>query len=130
MTEVLDTIREFSVPLTVNRTTQETVERGYVIPGTVVASGIEGAMQPLSPKELRMVPEGMNTMEWHNIWTLQEIKEDDLVTDGTAVVVRVMKVEYWKEAPFWHGQGVKVDDEIARTIVFPIFAPEFASEFA
>ena len=63
MTEILDTIREESVPLTVNRTTQETQERGHVIPGVTVIAGVEGHMQPLSPKEMRTVPEGMNTME-------------------------------------------------------------------
>ena len=130
MTEILDTIREHSGPLTINRTTQETVERGYVIPGTIVVAGVEGHMQPLSPKELRLVPEGMNTMEWHNIWALSEIRLDDLITDGTTLVVKVVKLESWKEAPFWHGQGVKVDDALARTIVFPVFAPEFTSEFA
>ena len=118
MTEILDTIREYSVPLTVSRTDKETVQRGIVIPGTSVVSGIEGHMQPLSPRELRFVPEGMNTMQWHNIWTLSEILEDDYVTDGTAVVVRVVTVEPWKEGPFWHGQGVAVDDALVRTTTF------------
>ena len=130
MTEILDTIREESVPLTVNRTTQETHERGYAIPGTTVIAGVEGHMQPLSPREMRTVPEGMGTQEWHHIWALQEIKVDDMVTDGTAVVVKVIRVEFWKEAPFWHGQGVKVDDALARTIIYPIFGPEFGAEFA
>lgn len=130
MTEILDTIREHSGPLTVNRTTQETLERGYAIPGTIVVVGIEGHMQPLSPKELRMVPDGMNTMEWHHIWALTEIKEDDLITDGSTVVVRVVNVEPWKEAPFWHGQGVKVDDALARTIIYPLFSPDFSPDFA
>ncbi len=55
MTEILDTIEEFSVPLTVSRTTRETIVRGHAVPGTVVVGGIEGHMQPLSPKEMRKV---------------------------------------------------------------------------
>ena len=128
--EILDTIRDFAEPLTVSRASTETIERGHVIPGRVAVVGVEGHMQPLSPKEMRLVPEGMNTMEWHHIWTLSEIKEDDLITDGSAVLVKVIRLEHWKEGPFWHGQGVKVDDALVRTTIFPIFAPEFAPEFA
>ena len=86
-------------------------------------------MQPLSPRELRLVPEGMNTMEWHHIWALTAVKVDDLVTDASAVVVKVVKVEYWKEAPFWHAQGVKVEDALPRVTVFPIFTSAFVDAF-
>ncbi len=118
MTEIRDTIREHSITLTVNRTTEETVVRGYAMPGTTAVANIEGHMQPLSPKELRMVPEGMNTMEWHHIWALDEIKEDDLIDNGSAPVVKVKNVEFWKEAPFWHGQGVVVKDVLIRLKVY------------
>ncbi len=117
MTEILDTIREHSGPLTVSRAESETIQRGYTVPGAIVVSGIEGHIQPLSPKELRLTPAGMNEMEWHHIWALSEIKVDDLITDGTAPAVKVLKLEHWKEAPYWHGQGVIVDDAPSR--IFP-----------
>lgn len=131
MTEILDTIREHSGPLTVSRTTEETVTRGIVIPGTVSVAGIEGHMQPLSPRELLLMPEGSRTQEWWHIWALQELLEDDFVTDGTAVVVRVVKREFWKEAPFWHVQGVKTNVDLSRIFLLtgigaPIF-PDFTS---
>ncbi len=118
MSEVLDTIREHSTILTVSRATTEVVERGIVIPGRADVSDIEGHMQPLSPKEMRMVPEGMNTLAWYHIWALTEIVEDDLITDGSSLVVKVLKLEFWKEGPFWHGQGVKVTDALSRTTTF------------
>lgn len=128
--EILDTIRDFAEPLTVVRTDKETLERGYSVPGTTAVLGVEGHMQFLSPRELRLVPEAMNTQEWHNIWALSQIKVDDFVSDSTGIVVRVVKLTHWKEGPFWHGQGVKVDDALIRTIIFPIFSPEFSSPFA
>lgn len=128
--EVLDTIRDFAEPLTVLRTDRETLERGYAVPGTTAVLGVSGHMQFMSDRELRMVPEGMNTMEWYNIWALQQIKVDDFVNDSTGVVVRVLKVKPWKEGPFWHAQGVTVEDAIARTITFPVFSPEYSSPFA
>ena len=118
MTEILDTIREVSGPLTVVRTTKEVVERGITIPQGVPVAGIEGTMQPLSPREMRMVPEGTNTLEWWHIWALQPLVVDDLVTDGFAPTVKVMKIENWKEAPFWHAQGTKVDDNLLRQYLY------------
>lgn len=114
LAEVLDTIRDFGVPLTVNRATGETVERGWSTPGRTAVLSVEGHMQPLSDREMRFVPEGMNTLEWHNIWSLQELVEDDLVDDGSAPVVKVVKFKYWKEGPFWHAQGVTVDEQLVR----------------
>lgn len=127
MTEILDTIREVSGPLTVNRTTEETVVRGHVIPGTTAVLGIEGHMQPLNSVELRLVPEGMNTLEWHHVWALTEIKEDDLISDGTTPVIKIMNVDPWKEAPFWHAQGVKVIDTLVRLTAYEVVGfPELA----
>lgn len=132
MTEILDTIREVSGPLTVTRATTELVDRGITIPGTVPVVGVEGHMQPLSPREMRMVPEGQNTLEWWHVWSLQAIVVDDQVTDGSAPVVKVLRVEEWKEAPFWHAQGVKVDDALVRTIIniSRVFSPDFSPDFA
>ena len=118
MTEILDTIREVSGPLTVTRATTEVVDRGIVVPGSVPVAGIEGHMQPLSPRELRMVPEGMNTLEWWHVWALQPLVVDDQVTDGSAPVIRLLKIETWKEAPFWHAQGTRVDDDLVRQYLF------------
>ena len=108
--EVLDTIRDYAEPLTVSRPDAEAETDGYVTVGSSPVAGVEGHMQPMSDKELRLVPEGMNTLEWWNIWTLQEIKERDRINDSASPVVQVQKLKHWKEGPFWHAQGVNVDD--------------------
>lgn len=118
--EVLDTIRDRAVTLTINRATEETVVRGHVVPGRTAVLNVSGYMQPMSDRELRLVPPGMNTMEWHNIWALQEMKEDDLVDDGTAPTVKVVKLKHWKEGPFWHAQGVRVEDALVRTVAYEL----------
>ncbi len=110
MSEVLDTIRDESVLLTVNRLTGEVVTRSRVQRVLSGVVGVLGHMQPLSPKELRLVPPGLNTLEWWHIWALSELMESDEVTDGTAPTVTVQKLESWKEGPFWHAQATKVTD--------------------
>ena len=111
--DVLDTIRDFAVPLSVTRLKNEDAVDGFVSLVTESIAGVTGHMQPLSPKELRYVPQGLNTLEWWNIWSLVEIFAQDQVTDGTAPIVTVQKLESWKEAPFWHTQGIVVTDDIS-----------------
>jgi len=115
---VLDTIRERAVALTVTRPTTETLERGRVTRVGASVVGVTGHMQPLSPKEMRLVPEGLNQLEWWNIWTLAEVKTGDLITDGTAPSVTALQLEYWNEGPFWRVQGTVVteDEGIPLTI--------------
>ncbi len=77
-------------------------------------------MQPMTAEELRNKPEGQNTWEWWNIWSLQELKTADQISDGFAPTVTVEKVELWKEGnpAFYHAQGVKVtDDDVLTPIV-------------
>lgn len=128
--EVLDTIREFSEPLTVNRPDYKNTVDGYVSQTSLAVAGITGHMQPLSPRELRYVPEGDNTLEWWNVWTLAEIKLGDTITDSSGLVptVTISKIELWKEGPFWKGQGVIVDDVRALRLA-EIFTSDFSSDF-
>jgi hypothetical protein len=121
MTEILDTIREVSTILTVNRATTQTVVRGHVIEGRVAVLSVEGHMQPMDDRQLRYLPEGMNTLERHTIWSLQEIVVDDLVDDGSAPTIRVDRVKHWKEGPYWHAQGGKTNDVLLRTEAYELF---------
>ncbi len=128
--EVLDTIRDFAELLTVLRPGKEQVTDGYVTPTTVSVAGVTGHMQPMSDKELRYVPEGLNHLEWWNIWALAEIRLRDVITDASGIppAVTVTKLKVWKEGPFWHGQGVIVDDETALPSPM-IFTSDFAPVF-
>ena len=125
LTAVLDTIRDFAIPLTVLRPTTQTAQYGFVTRSTVSVAGVEGHMQPMSDKELRFMPEGLNTQEVWNIWSLSELKEGDQIDDGDAPVVTVVRFKFWKEGPFWTAQGTLVEDGTA--LVLP---QAFASAFA
>lgn len=120
-----DVIRRHAVPLTVTRPTTQTTRYGYVTRQGVAVAGITGHMQPMSDKELRFVPEGMNTQEWWNIWSQGALQVGDQVTDGTAPTVTVVKFKYWKEGVFYHTQGTVVDDQT----VLPL-PQAFAAAFA
>ncbi len=118
--EVLDTIREFAEVLTVLRPAGEVNTGGYVRRTASAVAGVNGHMQPMDDRDLRYVPEGLNTLEWWNIWSLQEIRVGDTVTDasGLVPVVTVRKRKLWKEGPFWHCQGTIVDDATALTPLY------------
>lgn len=128
--EILDTIRDFQELLTVNRPYAESPVDGYVTTSTQSIADVYGHMQPMSDKELRFVPEGMNTLEWWNVWTLSAIQTRDLVSDSSgSPVITIIKFKIWREGPFWHGQGVLVDDD---TILPPlaIFSADFSEDFS
>ncbi len=114
---VHDVIKRREVALTVTRPTQESVQFGYATRESSAVAGVLGHMQPLSDRELRFVPEGMNTLEWWNIWSETELLESDQVTDGTAPTVTVVKHKFWKEGIFYHVQGTRVDDATALTAI-------------
>ncbi len=123
-----DVIRRRAIPLTVLRPDTETPDHGYVTRTGVAVSGVTGHMQPLSDKEQRFVPEGMNTLEWWNVWSQQEIQEGDQVDDGSAPTVTVAKVKYWKEGLYWHAQGTLVTDGTALALP-QAFADAFAPAY-
>ena len=107
---VSDVIARRAIALTLLRPVEDAIVDGYVTPTTESIAGITGHMQPLSGLELRFVPEGMVTLEWWNIWSLDELREADIVTDGNTVAVTVIRVDRWKEGAFYHAQGTKITD--------------------
>ena len=107
---VSDVISRRAIALTLQRPNEASIVGGYVTPGLGVISGILGQMQPLSPKELRFVPEGTNTLEWWHIWSLSELKENDIVSDAGLQAVTVIRIEFWKEGTFHHAQGTRLID--------------------
>ncbi len=107
---VSDVIARRAIALTLLRPVEDAIVDGYVTPTTESIAGTTGHMQPLSGLELRFVPEGMVTLEWWNIWSLDELREADIVTDGNTVAVTVIRVDRWKEGAFYHAQGTKITD--------------------
>lgn len=106
----LKAVEALAVPLTVSRPSGTTRQNGYGAKTLSSVAGVSGHMQPLSPREMRNVPEGQNELEWWHVWALQEIRPDDRITDGHAPTVVLQRVEAWKEGPFWHGFGAVVTD--------------------
>ncbi len=125
---VNDVIRRRAIPLTVNRPDAQSNQFGFVTRTSSAVVGVTGHMQPLSPKELRFVPEAMNTLEWWHIWSLTQLIEGDTITDGTTPVITVIRVERWVEGDFYHAQGALVDDQTALPPV-QVFVPAFVPAF-
>jgi hypothetical protein len=97
--------------VTVTRTTRTaSLTDGYG--SDVDVSGpILAVIQPMSGKELRNVPEGQNTLDWRNIWSLVEIKARELITDPEGNQFTIQSVEFWREGPFYKATAVRADDD-------------------
>lgn len=108
--DMTDLLQDFMVPVTLTRPISEAVSVGFVTEIKVPILGATGHMQPLSPRELRNVPEGQNTLEWWNVWSQSEIRVKDIVTEPGKQTVVIQRVETWVEGKFWHAQGTKVTD--------------------
>jgi len=108
---IADVVRRNAIPLTLNRPATETVDaRGRVVRGNSSVAGVRGHIQPYSPRELRQLSEGERVLEWYHVWSLIELKVGDRMTDGYTPLVKAVRVEYWKEGPFWHAHATKAID--------------------
>lgn len=102
---VTNVIRKRSSTQTLIRSNGFSVVNRVNTPNAKTNTTIDVHIQPLTDKELRNVPEGQNTMQWMNMWSLSEIKDQDLID-----IYTVQKVKYWPEGPFWKAQAVKVSN--------------------
>ena len=125
---VSDVIKRRAIPLTITRPTSVDLQYGFATRQDVVVAGITGHMQPMSDKELRYVPEGLNTQEWWNIWSQGALQVGDQVSDGSAPTVTVQKLKFWREGLFYHTQGTVVDDQTALPLT-GVFSSDFSADF-
>lgn len=88
-----------------------TVVDGYAVPGASERLFMDMVVQPMSPKELRNLPPGQNTLDWRNIWSLCEVKLRDVVKlrDGNFVVQSVV---FWEDGDFWKATASRVLDQL------------------
>jgi len=100
-----NTVKRNAKPKPLIRSTGFTVVNRVNTPNTPINSTINVHIQPLSAEELRNVPEGQNTMQWVNMWSVEEIKNSDLIDTFT-----VQKTTHWEEGGFWVAQAVKVNN--------------------
>lgn len=104
---MLNTVKHYSKPRILKRPGSITVADGFKTRAADTVIPIDAAVQPLSPKELRNVPEGQNELEWKNIWSGSEMKNKDKV-EVNGIDYTIQKVEYWEEGSFYHAKAVKV----------------------
>jgi len=82
---------------------------GFATETATVASDISAHIQPMGAKELRNVPEGMNTMKWIVIWSEVNLPEKNIVTYG-GVEFTIQKTEFWDDGAFYKAAAVHVED--------------------
>lgn len=104
---MLNTIKHYSKTRSLKRPGSITVTNGFKTRAADTVISIEAAVQPLSAKELRNVPEGQNELEWKNIWSGSELRNKDKV-EVNGIDYTIQKVEYWEEGGFYHAKAVKV----------------------
>jgi len=96
-------------PVTHKRPGVESTVNGFRVPAAAVISTIEAYVQPMSPKELRNVPEGQNTVAWYSIWALSEVRNKDVITwEGSDYTVQ--RATGRPEGGFWRASAVHVND--------------------
>lgn len=101
-------IRKNAVDLTLVRRVVTHV--GGYAKDTDTSSTVKGVIQPMSPKELRNVPEGQNTLEWRNVWSETELRNRDLITDPEGNQFTLQSVEFWREGIFYKATAVEAGD--------------------
>lgn len=107
MATITKVIRKRAKTVTRSRPGATTTVDGYRGTGANTDTSIQAHIQPMTAKELRNVPEGQNTMEWVNIWSLSDLQEGDQIIDGG----KTYEVQRYKErGDFFKAEAVRVVD--------------------
>ncbi len=102
---ILSVIRAHLEDVTLVRRVSGTNARGYAT-NVDTTSTIKATIQPLSPREMRNLPKGQETIFASNVWSETELRERDLVTNPEGTTLTLQGVEFWREGPFYHATGV------------------------
>ena len=102
LTPEQEAIRDLEVDLTFvrKRTDQQVVVDGIATSPKDSAVAFKGAIQPLTPRDLRHLPEGQDARDIRNIWTSTELFVNDEIDDGGEIFV-VQSVVFWREGQFF-----------------------------
>lgn len=60
----------------------------------------DGVLEPLSPRDLLMKPEGERKFNYLNLWTEQELKMDSIIQDNRGSTYRVLRKTDWRSSDF------------------------------
>jgi hypothetical protein len=103
-------IKEFEKTYQKKSYTGNTTTNGYLTNTYADEVNIKAVIQPMSPKELRNVPEGQNTLDWISAWVRNSINlKDIIIYNGNEY--EVQKKEYWNETPYNKVSAVITKDE-------------------
>ena len=111
LTPEQEAIRELEVDLTLTRKN---------VAGTRIVDGIpfekantpvpfRGAIQPITGKLIRHLPEGQDARDTRMIWTIDlniGLKIDDEITDGIETVI-VQDPQFWREGGFFMATALR-----------------------
>lgn len=107
MATITKVIRKRAKAVTRLRPGATTTVNGYRTSAAPASDPIQAHIQPMSPKELRNVPEGQNTMEWVSVWSLFDLQENDKIVDGG----KTYEVQRFKDrGDFFKAEAVRVVD--------------------
>ena len=102
-------IRRRQIDLQRVRPGAESITDGFVTRAAGTPETIKGHIQPLTPEELRHLPEGQDSRNTRKIWTyLTDLQENDEITDpldGQTLIVQ--KVEFWREGGFYEAVALR-----------------------
>lgn len=75
-----------------------------------------GSLQPITPRDLLVKPEGWRRWKWYKLWTLQRLEIGDYVQDPAELQYRVMSKNDWSQANYFEyelTQGATIGAEAA-----------------
>lgn len=111
MASAIDVIKRHGRKLAVQTPKAKTITDGYAIDNGSTQRYVIGTIQPLSPKELRNMPEGQNAADWRNVWSVSELLLRDRVQIDSQWYT-VQRVEFWDEGKFWKAQVTRAIDKL------------------
>jgi len=102
---VIDVIRSRAQTYQLIRPGTATLNQGYAVEAAPTIIPTDAHIQPLTPKQIRDLPPGQNATDWRNIWSEQEMRISDRITEN-GVTFTVKTIEYWEEGQFYHATAV------------------------
>ena len=113
LTSQQQVIRKYQITLSLLRPGAETRSDGIPTRAAGTPQDFIAHIQPLTPQEIRHLPEGEDARNWRNVWVIDglnavEPQINDEITDpddGQTLIVQ--KVEHWREGGFRKAQCLR-----------------------
>ncbi len=80
---------------------------GNIVETMQTVKWFTGVVQPLSPRQLAIKPEGERQWKWLTLWTSEDISLDNYIMDAAGIQYRMMDKKNWSSAGFIEYQLVE-----------------------